>query len=114
MSAVVIHGMANAGRPCGRAPRTDTPACVPRSSTPTTTVAPTTAIRMPGKRLLPLSSRMTARVPAPTMNVVQWVLPSITAVAMALRFPNGPSLSIEKPNSLGSWLINTVSAMPFM
>ena len=26
----------------------------------------------------------------------------------------GPSLSIEKPNSLGSWLISTVSAMPFM
>ena len=33
---------------------------------------------------------------------------------MAHRFRNGPSLSIEKPNSLGSWLISTVSAMPFM
>ena len=27
---------------------------------------------------------------------------------------SGPSLSIEKPNSFGSWLISTVSAMPFM
>ena len=57
---------------------------------------------------------MTARVPAPTMNAVQLVLPSITAVAMAHKSLSGPSLSIEKPNSLGSWLINTVSAMPFM
>ena len=27
---------------------------------------------------------------------------------------SGPSLSIEKPKSLGNWLISTVSAMPFM
>ena len=69
---------------------------------------------MPGTRLLPLSSRITASVPAPTMNAVQLVFPSSTAVAMAHRSLSGPSLSIEKPNSLGSWLISTVSAMPFM
>ena len=33
---------------------------------------------------------------------------------MAPMFLNGPSDSIEKPNSLGNWLINTVSAMPFI
>ena len=71
ISALVIHGMANAGRPCGREPSTHTPARVARSIAPTTIVAPTTAIRMPGTRLLPFRSRITARVNAPTTNVVQ-------------------------------------------
>ncbi|MNP51253.1 hypothetical protein D3C76_1455580 [compost metagenome] len=114
ISALVIQGMANAGRPCGSVPSTLTPARAARSSTPTATVAPTTAIRIPGMRLCPLSSRITARVAAPTMNAVQLVLPSISAVAMAHRFLSGPSVSIEKPKNFGSWLINTVSAMPFM
>ena len=69
---------------------------------------------MPGKRLWPLSSKMTASVPAPTAKVVQLVSPSKIAVAMAQTFVSGPSLSIEKPKSFGSWLINTVNAMPFM
>ena len=48
-------------------------------------------------------------------NAVQFALPASTAcgdrphVRAAAR-----SASIEKPNSLGSWLISTVSAMPFM
>ncbi|MNR50844.1 hypothetical protein D3C85_1704250 [compost metagenome] len=50
----------------------------------------------------------------PTVKVVQLIFPSITPEAMAHMFLNGPSDSIEKPNSLGNWLINTVSAMPFM
>jgi hypothetical protein len=33
---------------------------------------------------------------------------------MLTRSRNGPALLIENPNSFGSWLINTVSAMPFM
>ncbi|MNS97964.1 hypothetical protein D3C72_1323140 [compost metagenome] len=57
---------------------------------------------------------MTARVPAPTMSVVAWVLPSITDAAMAFRVASGASPSTEKPSSLGSWLISTVNAMPFM
>ena len=65
--------MANAGRPCGSEPSTDTPARAARSIAPTTIVAPITAIRMPGTRLLPFSSRITARVPAPTRNAVRWL-----------------------------------------
>ena len=64
--------------------------------------------------MLPLSSRITASVPAPMASAVQFVLPSRIASPIAHRLRSGPSLSIEKPNSLGSWLISTVSAMPFM
>ncbi|MNY50273.1 hypothetical protein D3C86_1857670 [compost metagenome] len=52
--------------------------------------------------MCPLSSRITSRVAAPTMNAVQLVLPSITAVAIAQMFLSGPSDSIEKPKNLGS------------
>ncbi|MNL18981.1 hypothetical protein D3C87_1401540 [compost metagenome] len=65
-------------------------------------------------RLWGLSNRITTNVAAPTMNAVQLVLPSITAVAMAHRFLSGPSDSMEKPKNFGNWLINTVSAMPFI
>ncbi|MNE57484.1 hypothetical protein D3C80_1524510 [compost metagenome] len=91
-----------------------TPARAARSSTSTAIVAPATAIRMPGMRLWPLSSRITTRVPAPTMNAVQLVLPSISALAMAHRFRSGPSASMEKPKNFGNWLISTVRAIPFM
>jgi superoxide dismutase len=49
-----------------------------------------------------------------TANAVQLALSPRTASAMDQSFLNGPSPSIEKPNSLGSWLISTVSAIPFM
>ena len=81
---------------------------------PTATVAATTAIRMPGMRLKRLSGRITASVPAPTTNAVQLAPPPTTEVAIRQRSRSGPALSIETPNSLGSWLISTVSAMPFM
>ena len=63
---------------------------------------------------MPLSSRIAARVPAPMRNVVQLARPSRTAEAMATRSLIGPLLSMEKPKIFGNWLINTVSAMPFM
>ena len=69
---------------------------------------------MPGRRLLPLSNKIAAKVATPTMKVVQLALPSNTAWPIAYRFRSGPPDSIEKPNSLGSWLINTVSAIPFI
>ncbi|MNO87869.1 hypothetical protein D3C76_793020 [compost metagenome] len=69
---------------------------------------------MPGIRGLRLSSRITASVAAPTEKVVQLVLPSISAVRVAQTLRSGPSASIEKPKSLGNWLINTVRAIPFM
>ena len=110
----MIHGIANPGRPWGRGPKTDTSALPAKSSVPTIAVAPTTAISIPGMRFLSLRRKITANVPAPTANAVQFALPPRTASAMAQSFLNGPSPSIEKPNSLGSWLITTVSAIPFM
>jgi len=47
-------------------------------------------------------------------QLIQFALPPRIACTMAQSFRNGPSPSIEKPNNLGSWLISTVSAMPFM
>ena len=73
-SARLIHGSANDGRPCGSGPSTFTPALSSRPNAPTATVAPTTAIRMPGIRSKRLSSRIAASVPAPTANAVQFSL----------------------------------------
>jgi hypothetical protein len=50
-----------------------------------------------------LSSRITAKVAAPTVNVAQFVLPPMIAWTIADTFRNGPLPSMEKPNSLGSW-----------
>ncbi len=61
-----------------------------------------------------LSRNITASVPAPMANAVQLVAPFSTASPICHRSSSGPSLSIEIPNSLGSWLISTVNAMPFM
>ena len=49
-------------------------------------VAPTTAIRTPGKRLLPLRSKITTKVPAPTVKAVQFVFPGASvSTNQALR-----------------------------
>ena len=58
MSAELIHGIAKAGqalRAAGRAPIR--PARASRSNTPATTVAPITAISMPGMRLMRLKQQ---------------------------------------------------------
>ena len=47
-------------------------------------------------------------------RAMETLLPRSTASAMAHRSLKGPSPSIEKPKSFGSWLINTVNAIPFM
>ena len=78
------------------------------------TVAPTTAIRMTGSRLYPCSSRITASAPNPIPKAAQLVFPSRMAPPIAHKLRKGPSLSIEKPNSFGNWLIKTVNAIPFM
>ena len=65
-------------------------------------------------RMKRLSARITSNVAAPMANAVQLVLPSRIAWMIAQMLRSGPSLSILKPNSFGSWLISTVSAMPFM
>ena len=114
MSARPIQGTANDGNPWGSGPSTFTPALRPRSSMPTATVAATTAIRMPGMRLKRLSGRITASVPAPTTNAVQLASPPQHRAGDPPESRSGPPVSIETPNSFGSWLISTVSAMPFM
>ena len=113
-SARPIQGSAKAGRPCGSAPSTFTPALAPRSSRPTATVAATTAISRPGMRCQGLSSRITASVPAPMANAVQLTAPSSTDRPICQRSRSGPTLSIETPRSFGSWLTITTNAMPFM
>ena len=65
-------------------------------------------------RLYGLSRRIAASVPAPTANDVQFTFPPRTPSAMRNRSRNGPASSMENPRSFGSWLITTVSAMPFM
>ena len=44
----------------------------------------------------------------------QFVPPLKISFPMAHKSRSGPWLSIEKPNSLGSWLTKTVKAMPFI
>jgi hypothetical protein len=65
-------------------------------------------------RLYGLSKRIAASVLAPTANDVQFDLSAEMPSAMRTRSRNGPMPSTEKPKSFGSWLISTVSAMPFM
>jgi hypothetical protein len=69
---------------------------------------------MPGQRVLFLNSRITANVAAPIAKAVQFALPPSTEPPIAHSCLSGPSLGIEKPNSFGSWLIKTVSAIPFI
>jgi hypothetical protein len=57
---------------------------------------------------------MVTSVPAPIANVTQLTSPPSTASAIRTTSRSGPLLSIEKPNSLESWLMRTVRAMPFM
>ncbi|MCY1372358.1 hypothetical protein D9M69_595590 [compost metagenome] len=60
-----------------------------------------------------MSSRIAASVPPPTAKVVQLAWPASRASARLRISCNGPSLLTEISNSLGNWLISTVSAMPF-
>ena len=114
MSVELIQGMAKAGRPFGRGPSTETPARVARSSVATAIVATMTAIKTAGRRLLFLRRRIIAKVEEPTAKAVQFAFPLAMPSPIAQRSRNGPAPSIDKPNSLGNWLINTVSAMPFI
>ncbi|MNC55258.1 hypothetical protein D3C75_1047790 [compost metagenome] len=81
---------------------------------PTTRVAATTAMRMPGTRSKRASSRMSASVPMPMAKAIQLACPASRAWLRARMSRSGPLLSMEMPNSLGVWLISTVKAMPFM
>jgi hypothetical protein len=113
-SLQAISGSENAGKPCGSAPRTETPARASRSKAPTTSVAATTAIRIAGMRGRRCSSRMASKVPAPMANATVWTLPARTPFAVAHTCSSGPSACTEKPSSFGTWLRITVKAIPFM
>ena len=72
-SSTWTRGRRGEGNPCGRGPSTDTPARVARSKAATTTVAATTAIRMPGMRGQRFSSSMRASVLAPIASATTFV-----------------------------------------
>ena len=63
----------NTGNPRGNGPSTDTPARLDKSSAATSSVAPTTAIRMPGICGRRLRIRISASVPAPIPSVTPFV-----------------------------------------
>jgi hypothetical protein len=90
------------------------PARFERSNAQATIVAPATAISSPGTRGQRLSSRIAASATPPIANAIKFVRPSATARPIWITFAIGPLLSIENPSSFGSWLMSTVSAMPFM
>ena len=78
-SASETTGIWKDGRPCGSGPTTETPAVTARSNTPTTIVAPTTAINTPGilgQRRLKIKTM--ARHEAPIAKAVQLVMPCAT------------------------------------
>ena len=56
---------------------------------------------MPGTRLLFLSSRITASVPAPTANAVQLAFAAQNGLGDGPQVSQRPVISIEKPKKLG-------------
>ncbi|MCY1369962.1 hypothetical protein D9M69_570300 [compost metagenome] len=101
-SPTSIRGRAKLGKPCGREPTTFTPWLASRPNAPTSRVAASTAMRMPGTRSKRLSRRMMARVPAPRAKADQFALPSYSAWNRPRVSRSGPALSIEMPNSFGA------------
>jgi hypothetical protein len=91
-----------------------TPAERSRSNAATTSIAPTTASSVPGTRGNRFRTRIVASVPSPIAVAVGFTRPSTIAAPMRAMSRSGPASSIEKPSSLGTWLISTVKAMPFM
>ena len=81
---------------------------------PTPIVATATARRIPGILGQRFDRRITTKVPAPMEKAVQFASPLIRASAILHKSCSGPVLSIETWSSLGSWLMITVSAMPFI
>jgi hypothetical protein len=61
-----------------------------------------------------LNAKITSRLPTPKVRAAMFVRPSARPRTNARTSGMRPSASTENPNSLGSWLTNTVSAIPFM
>jgi hypothetical protein len=61
-----------------------------------------------------LKTTIVAMTPAPIRSDARFARPSATSRTTRPRSRKGPPVSIDTPSSLGSWLISTVSAIPFM
>ena len=81
---------------------------------PTPIVATATARRIPGILGQRFDRRIATNVPAPMAKAVQFASPFSSASAILNKSCSGPVLSMETWRSFGSWLMITVSAMPFM
>lgn len=55
---------------------------------------------------------MTARLPRPMASAVALVAPPARPSTNARISSNTPRASVVNPNSFGSWLTNTTTAMP--
>ncbi len=101
--------------PCGSGPSTFTPALASRSQTPTAIVARHHRDQEARDALAGLEQqdhRQRARADQRTTS--SWPRRPGSTRRSGRGRAAAQSLSIENPNSLGSWLISTVSAMPFM
>ena len=111
-SVTVAMGSTGTGRPCGTGPITSSPAVAARLNAADTAVASTTAISTPGQRgrqrRMP---RMSTRQPRPTAMAAGLPRPSRKPRTISTSRASEPFTVAEKPISLGSWLMMTVSAM---
>ena len=111
-SVTVASGSVGTGRPCGTGPITSSPAVAPRSNSADTVVASTTAMSTPGhfgrQRRTP---RISARQATPMAMAAGLPRPSTKPRTISHRRGSEPFTVVEKPISLGNWLIITVSAM---
>jgi hypothetical protein len=75
---------------------------------PTTTATPTAGTAFQNR----FRSRMTTMPVSPTARAARFTRPSATPWTKSLISVSSPRLSIEKPQSLGSWPTRMVTAMP--
>ncbi len=112
MSSMLTSGSVGTGKPEGMDPTTATPASV-RPNNAVAAAAPTTAITMPGtfghqRR----HARITTSDAVPTAGAGATVLPSRRPRRNASDCSYIPVAAVVKPNSFGSWLTRTTSAIP--
>ena len=105
-------GKAGAGNPEGIGPTTATPSPV-KPNTAVAAAAPTTARTIPGtlghqRR----HARITARDATPTTSAGTTVAPSRRPRTNASTSSYTPVAVVVKPNSFGSWLTSTTTAIP--
>ena len=111
LPAGYVHGSDGRGRPWGSTPTVDTP-LADRANTAETTVAPTTATRTAGSRVVRRGrTSSTTSTPTPTATACHTVWSSDSR--NILISSKNPSASVENPKSLGSCPTTMVTASPF-